>query len=191
MRRSWGNGSYLVFSICALLLASTIGTGHVWASDRWELLSAKQEVCSCSEPVSMPGYDLSDALRYDLKGGGGEVPYPFGLNEKAELADGELYLLVGRFVILANNDSRLSRAFFDVDLSEQPWLASRHRRINPLYPIDGPVENWVKYSDGKAYRFPCRAVGRIVNWDNQLQYVLFLQGLNPGAGEGGLLRRHR
>lgn len=59
-----------------------------------------------------------------------DTPMPFeSTNRRAELADGELYTLVGRVVFVGD------QAMLEVDLNEHPWLASTKRRNDPFYPI--------------------------------------------------------
>src|SRR5688572_15374835 len=54
-------------------------------------------------------------------------PWPFeSVNRKVELAGGEFYTLAGIVVIGASvNDPMKEQAYFEVDLSMHPWLASK------------------------------------------------------------------
>ncbi len=65
------------------------------------------------------------------RGGPGDVPTPFILNEKLELADGETYTLIGRFV------TREGNLWFQVDLDSHPWLANQKRKDFPFYRVIG------------------------------------------------------
>jgi len=65
------------------------------------------------------------------RGGPGDVPTPFVSNEKVELADGETYTLIGRFVIREGN------LWFQVDLDAHPWLANQKRKEFPFYRVIG------------------------------------------------------
>jgi hypothetical protein len=73
------------------------------------------------------------AVKADIgpKGGPGDVPTPFVSNEKVELADGEIYTLIGRFVIREGN------LWFQVDLEAHPWLANQKRKDFPFYRVIG------------------------------------------------------
>lgn len=114
-----------------------------------------------------------------LKAGGGDVPVPFGMNSRVELADGELYMLLGRVRILPRTaGSRAPRVYFEVDLQSHSWLDSKKRRMNPRYPIEGTPEQWQQY-DGQRVKLSCRAIGRILQLDGAPQYVIFLQGVQP------------
>lgn len=118
-----------------------------------------------------------------LRAGGGDVPVPFGMNSRVELADGELYMLLGRVRILPRTaGSRAPRVYFEVDLHSHSWLDSKKRRMNPRYPIDGTPEQWQQY-DGQRVKFSCRAIGRILQLDGAPQYVIFLQGVQPAGNE--------
>lgn len=78
-------------------------------------------------------------------GGGGGQPDPLTIyNARAELADGELYLLRGEIVMIPLPDgaARRSQPYLRVDFDAHPWLASRKRAERPFYPIEGPVRKW-------------------------------------------------
>lgn len=65
------------------------------------------------------------------RGGPGDVPTPFITDHKLELAEGETYDLVGRFVVREGN------LWFNVDLEMQPWLANQKRKEFPYYRVSG------------------------------------------------------
>ncbi|HLE00604.1 MAG TPA: hypothetical protein VJB59_10110 [Bdellovibrionota bacterium] len=113
------------------------------------------------------------------KGGGGEVPVPFGLNERAELADGESYLLVGKVIVYSRKAGpNQVRVYFEVDLRQHPWLANAKRRLNPLYPLEGSASDWKDY-DGHTVKLACRAHSRIFRVNDELQHVITLEGRQP------------
>lgn len=114
-------------------------------------------------------------------GGGGEVPIPFGLNARAELADGESYVLVGKVEVnpKAAGGIHDPRVRLEIDLREQLWLANAKRTQHPFYPIEGGVANWKKY-DGQRIKLACKAHGRIMkNEDGNPEYVIYLEALQP------------
>ncbi len=65
------------------------------------------------------------------RGGPGDVPTPFISNEKVELADGENYTLIGKFIVRDGN------LWFQVDLDAHPWLANQKRKEFPFYRVIG------------------------------------------------------
>ena len=93
---------------------------------------------------------------------GGEVPIPFeNVNLKVELADGENYSLLGRILILKfASEGNEERPYFEVDLEEHPWLATRARKAMPLYPLAGNVEVYRQY-DKKRVRLNGSAQQRL------------------------------
>lgn len=101
----------------------------------------------------------------DLTGGGngGEIPTPFELNRRVELADGEEYLLVGRIVFktIATPDGVRPRPYFEIDLNQHPWLASARRKGSPYYPLAAPYGRWKSY-DGVRVKMSSLAHGRIL-----------------------------
>lgn len=107
-------------------------------------------------------------------GGGGEVPTPFeAANRRAELADGEVYLLVGRVVIKpAPTLPERYKAYFEADLTVHPWLATPKRKVTP-YPLAGSVADW-KIFRGMKIKLPCVARGSVVNLGTQHDYVIEL-----------------
>ena len=115
-------------------------------------------------------------------GGTGTVPTPFDLmNRRAELADGEYYLLSGSVTFAASwgVNGLESRPYFEVDLKEQSWLASEKRKKNPYYPLEGPLDYWKGFA-GKRLRLPCQAIAKIEkNSQGEEVYVIYLRA---GAG---------
>jgi len=109
----------------------------------------------------------------ETKGGGGEVPVPFGLNQKAELATDELYVLMGKILIYSQKGME-PRAFFQIDLQDHPWLASEKRINYPYYPIEGSAYTWKSYA-GRKVKLMARAHGKIVTVSGKLEYVIFLE----------------
>ena len=99
--------------------------------------------CIKEHGIVVPSYQECDPKP---EGGGGDMPIPFGLNGKVELADGEFYLLVGKITVLPKQRSKKTpRVFFEVDFDQHPWLANAKRYANPGYPVEGPVSFWKKY----------------------------------------------
>lgn len=116
----------------------------------------------------------SDVSRY--AGGGGGIPTPFeAANQKAELADGEVYLLIGRveiYPVLVNGAEKY-RPFFMVDLDKHPWLANEKRRLNPTYVLQGSVNYWKQFR-GMRIKLPCVAHGVIDTSGPTPEYRLHL-----------------
>jgi hypothetical protein len=109
---------------------------------------------------------------------GGEIPTPLGLpNQKVELADGEVYTLVGKIQVSGKF------AFFEVDLGEQPWLASRNRSASPYYLLDGGASVWNEY-DKSSVRLSALAKGNVLqsssNGGNgkKFEYIISLKVLS-------------
>jgi hypothetical protein len=74
--------------------------------------------------------------------GGGGMPTPFGdSNIRVELADGELYTLDGRVVLVQTQLGAIA-AYFEVDLNKQDWLANQTRRQEPYYLLQGKLSFW-------------------------------------------------
>jgi hypothetical protein len=114
---------------------------------------------------------------------GGEVPIPFeDSNQRVELADGEIYTLIGRVRF------QLDTPYLEVDLGQHPWLANSKRKLSPVYPIDVspslPVD-W-KVLEGKLVKSYMRARGFITKLEfrpgvePRLEYRIGLEAmLNP------------
>jgi len=109
---------------------------------------------------------------------GGEVPIPFeDSNHRVELADGEIYTLIGRVRFL------LDTPYLEVDLAQHPWLANSKRKLSPVYPIDGtpglPID-W-RLHEGKVVRTYMRARGFIARleirpgYEPRLEYRIALE----------------
>jgi hypothetical protein len=104
---------------------------------------------------------------------GGDVPIPYSLtNQRVELADGEVYTLDGMVVFSGG------RPYFEVDLSEHPWLANAKRRGSPLYPVTGSASSWKRY-EGMRVRLQAMAKGEVTYPDSDCetflpQYVITL-----------------
>ncbi len=124
-------------------------------------------------------------------GGEGHVPIPFDAESvKFELADGELYALVGRVIVIpavssVSNDNKVIRAYFEICFDKYPWLANSKRRKFPLYPILIPKEGsdeWIHQfvklgNSNEAARLYFKAHGRIVKSKGESQYVISLEPL--------------
>jgi hypothetical protein len=118
---------------------------------------------------------------------GGEIPTPFSdMNRKVELADGEVYDLIGRVVFPA------AEPYLHVDLASHPWLENKRRASNPLYPLVTDDFDWKTY-EGAWLTVQVKAEGRIVNdAQGHPTYDLYLvplmrptayDGDPPGAGQ--------
>ncbi|MCC7441908.1 MAG: hypothetical protein IT285_09755 [Bdellovibrionales bacterium] len=111
---------------------------------------------------------------------GGEVPTPYAdANRKVELADGEVYALVGRVVFPGNEP------YLHVDLATHSWLENRRRLANPLYPLLSDGFDWRRY-EGLWVVAQVKAVGRLVeDQKGDPLYELFLMPIvAPAAYEG-------
>lgn len=112
---------------------------------------------------------------------GGELPVPFEkANKKVELADGEEYVLSGR-VMLAQVGLKMGAqrgpVVFNIDLEEQPWLASASRVNNPFYPLQGAIEDWKDLLTAGKVKLSCiahgviRYIGSVPRYEIQLERV--------------------
>ncbi|MEO5970092.1 MAG: hypothetical protein ABIQ95_09205 [Bdellovibrionia bacterium] len=131
-------------------------------------------------------------------GGGHDVPTPFQLTQtKFELADGELYSLVGTIVfapppVALVYQSELQRPsytqfygtnpkklhpYFSIDLENHPWIANAKRVDSPLYYIEGTSNNWKKW-EGTSVNLLCRANGRILLTSNGPEYAIQLEPID-------------
>ncbi|MGK5084543.1 hypothetical protein WDW37_14705 [Bdellovibrionota bacterium FG-1] len=92
-------------------------------------------------------------------GEGGGMPDPLSVyNQRVELADSELYLLLGTVRILPNwrGNSAQAQAYLQVDLKAHPWLTNQNHRAAALYPIEGKLGAWKPY-DGIKVKLAARA----------------------------------
>jgi hypothetical protein len=97
----------------------------------WGLLAVAGTGASSLVAPSARAEKPQDSTCWCTRGGGGEIPTPFGVaNRTAELADGEPYTLFGTIVY------RQGLAYLQVDFSAHPWLGSVGRRANPYYLIE-------------------------------------------------------
>lgn len=133
---------------------------------------------------------LSPQVQADVgpRGGPGDVPTPFITDHKLELAEGETYDLVGRFVVRDGN------LWFHVDLAEQPWLANQKRKEFPYYRVSGTrVDLEPLVVRAEKVRTKVRADGLILDRTEGLVYRIGLEvleqpvlpsaaGVFPGLG---------
>jgi hypothetical protein len=107
-----------------------------------------------------------------VNGTGHDVPSPFGTaNQKVELADGEIYVLFGRVLILGE------KPFFEVDFGAHPWLANEKRKADPYYDLEWSTATW-KALDGQKVQLTVKAHGHIMTGPTQTaQYILSLEPL--------------
>jgi hypothetical protein len=106
---------------------------------------SKRAVLLISTVIVAFGICIAEAKT--VKGGGsGDIPTPLlnSANRAVELADGEHYVLIGQ--VLYWNDM----PWFEVDLNEQPWLASANRVKSPFYPLEGSHDYWLKYQNRRV-----------------------------------------
>jgi hypothetical protein len=124
------------------------------------------------------------------RGGPGDVPTPFISNEKVELADGETYTLIGRFVIREGN------VWFQVDLDAHPWLANQKRKDFPFYRVIGTrVDLEPVVVRAERVQALMKAEGAVIEKDLRPLYRLGVEvlenptvpsevRLNPGTSQG-------
>ncbi len=124
------------------------------------------------------------------RGGPGDVPTPFTSNQKVELAEGETYTLIGRFVVREGN------LWFNVDLEAHPWLANQKRKDHPYYRVSGTrVDLEPIVVRAEKVQAVMKADGLILERGDQPMYRIGLEVLEqpvfpnapvltPGAGAG-------
>ena len=104
-------------------------------------------------------------------GGSGEIPTPFAYsNQRVELADQEIYILVGRVQFWKG------QPYFEVDLDEHPWLANEKRKEAPYYPLEWSKVNWKRW-DLDRVQILVEAHASLTKDVNRFQYVLSLEPL--------------
>ncbi len=111
-------------------------------------------------------------------GGGGDIPFPFETaNQKAELADGEVYILSGRVVFAPGPVSVEPAAYLEVDFKEHPWLESAKRKQVPFYLLENSEVDWKKWENQRVI-VPVRAKGQILtNPHSDPVYTLTLKAI--------------
>lgn len=111
-------------------------------------------------------------------GGGGDIPFPFETaNQKAELADGEVYLLSGRVVFAPGPVSVEPMPYLEVDFQEHPWLESAKRKQVPFYLLENSDLDWKKWENQRVM-VPVRAKGQILtNPHSDPVYTLTLKAM--------------
>jgi hypothetical protein len=101
-------------------------------------------------------------------GGGGEIPFPFGVvNQRLELADGELYALIGTVVFEGGTP------FLEVDLDKHPWLANDRRLNDSRYPLECVGVNWRDF-EGMKVRLFVEAHGKVLMEAGAAKYEISL-----------------
>lgn len=119
-------------------------------------LSLLSLVMASAVAVASSGKSKNREWPIGIDGGGGEIPTPFQeLNQRAELADGEFYVLVGQVTQLTQTDGSVA-AYLAIDFQSQPWLANGLRQKFPYYRLEGDTEFWSQYN-GKKVRISCLA----------------------------------
>ncbi len=154
-----------------LVLAGTFFlTGATWTGLTREPAAAPVETLVRRQLRSVP-------CPGGLSGGGA---LPFGPNQTAELADGELYQLKG-WVRIRGSGS----AYLEIDFCAHPWLASAQRRAAPYYLLGQPVYGtWINWKDRKielAVRPHTEILasddfrGRLLIWLESLQMPTYIR----------------
>jgi hypothetical protein len=119
---------------------------------------------------------------FGLYGGdrGHDVPTPFSMvNQRFELADGEVYHLIGRVVFLPSpawehNDLV---PYFQVDLNETPEIGNLLRSKVPYYRLEGSAVQWKKFECDESLGFYFKAHGRVIRGKSSLEYSITLEPL--------------
>lgn len=136
------------------------------------------------------GFSLSARAEVGPRGGPGDVPTPFTSNQKVELAEGETYTLIGRFVVREGN------LWFNVDLDAHPWLANQKRKEFPFYRVSGTrVDLEPVVVRAEKVQAVMKADGLILERGDHPTYRIGLEvleqpvfpdaaALNPGSGGG-------
>lgn len=133
-------------SILTAAIAACLIVGTVWAGPRGE-------------------------QRRPRGGGGGDVPTPFlSANTKVELADGEVYTLIGHIRLIR------SIPYLEVDLNEHGWLAGAKRKAEPFYPLEASPSYWAQFEDARV-KLTVEAHGVAVVVGERAVYALTLQPL--------------
>jgi hypothetical protein len=119
-------------------------------------------------------FDRPERPKLNCPGGqGGGSALPFGPNQTAELADGELYQLKGWVRVRANGTVDL-----EVDLCAHPWLATAIRRAKPFYLLGQPVSgNWTPWTNRKIELAVRAHVEILVGSDYRGRLVIWLESL--------------
>ncbi len=98
----------------------------------------------------------------------GSIPIPFSsTNQKVELADEEVYTLVGAVAFI--ND----RPHLKIDLEFHPWLATTYRMAFPFYPLTWTTLTTWQRLKGQKIRGVFRAksqISRVAN-NNDSKYA--------------------
>jgi hypothetical protein len=131
-------------------------------------------------------------------GSGHDVPTPFQLTQtKFELADGELYSLVGTITFAPapapyivqsalqrpsytqyyNTSAKKLRPYFSINLENHPWIANAKRIDSPLYFIESTSEKWKEWED-TSVNLLCRAHGRILLTSHGPEYAIQLEPID-------------
>ena len=118
-------------------------------------------------------------------GGGGEVcaaeghdvPTPFeAVNQRFELADGEIYLLKGTVatasVWVEGREKEVP--YLVLNLKDYPFLANARRVEAPYYPIEGDIIEWSEQK-GRQVKLSFRAKSKVFASRSGYQQVIFLE----------------
>jgi hypothetical protein len=117
------------------------------------------------------------AMDIQSNGGGHDVPTPFeDANRHFELANGEIYSLVGKIIFLPDltGVSEKDRPYFQVDLKTQPCLAHPERQASPFYLLEGPDTKW-RNVNLTTLRLFAKAHGRVIPTPSGATYQISLE----------------
>ena len=149
-----------IWLVCALSVALT---GFVLANDR-------------APGAQAQFHALPSQIGDRTCGGGGiDVPTPFQCVPavKFELAEGEVYHLIGTVVFMAQSEHSKRKPYLKLNLAAQPWLASTKRVHFPYYQLEGNPHLW-KNRMGLEVEQAFKAHGHIVPTENGHEYVISL-----------------
>lgn len=110
---------------------------------------------------------------------GGDVPIPFSANRKVELADGEIYVLMGDIQYAPSLITKSKNApYLHVDLEVHPWLANESRKDFPFYPLILTGDQKLKLSAGTRVKVTARARAFVLSGkDKSYKLVMALEPL--------------
>ncbi len=110
-------------------------------------------------------------------GEGHDVPTPFEMvNQRFELAEGEIYALVGTVTLAYNYTDSGFKAdpYLVLDLKKMGWLASAKRIEAPYYLLEGSSAQWGHYQ-GRRIKILAKARGNIISEKYKPEYILSLE----------------
>lgn len=137
--------------------------------------------------VAMPSFGVTlSCTQHEIifRGGGGgyDVPTPFdyvarmdGANRRFELAENEIYDLIGRVVLLPaqEDDSGNIYPYLEIDLNHFGLLANSKRLSSPYYRLEGSAHDWKRW-DRLPVRILVYARSHIIMGRKGLQNLISL-----------------